>query len=157
MREDVNGTKSRRNQMIYVAHQIANGFGNYLFSDLVQFGIYEAATLLICFIFGAFKFADATFAVLTVLFIVASIIVAFSLKAAMTLAISCHTNSKACRELGREELGTQNKLLNKLFWKSQRPLSIRVGSQFILDSNEYIATIFGTVVLQKVIDLLLTF
>jgi len=157
LKKDVNGTKMRKHRMIYVTHQIANAFGNDLFSELVQFGLYAATTLLICFIFGAFKFTVGTFVVITAVSIVASIVLAISLKAAMTLAISCHTHSRLCCEWGLEQLGPQNNLLNKLFWKSQRPLSIRIGGQFILDSHEYIITIFGTIVLQKVIDLLLTF
>jgi len=147
----------RGNQLAYVSQQVINASGNDLFSDLVQFGIYAAATLLICFIFAAFKFSDASFAILIMLLLVATTIVAYCLKAAMTLAISCHVNSIACRELALEQILPQNQLLNTLFWKAQRPITIRVGSQFMLDSNEYIVTIFGTIIFNKVIDLLMTF
>jgi len=157
MKDDVNGTKIRRNQLIYVGHQLANAIEGAVFSDIVAFGMYGSAMLIICFTFGAFKFANASFAVLTSLFIMANIILGFSLKAAMTLAISCHTTSEACCGLGLEQIGSQNTVLTKMFWKSQRPVSIRVGNHFILDSNEYILTIFGTIILENVINLLLTF
>jgi len=100
---------------------------------------------------------NATYAIMILISLVGSTILAYSLKVAMTLAISCHDNSTTCRELALEQILPQNQLLNTLFWKAQRPVTIRVGSQFILDSNEYIVTIFGTIILNNVIDLLMTF
>lgn len=86
------------------------------------------------------------------------IMATFSLKSALTIAVSCHTSSKECRYVGYTSISsTSNREYDKRFWKSRQLISMRVGTTSKLETRTYVVRLFGELIPNNLVNLLLTF
>jgi len=152
MEQDVNESNDQKNRAIYVAHEVLNKFANDMFADVIEFTMYVGASVVIVCIYGMFRFANIV--LLECIMIIISIGSSYVLKQGLTLGVSCHIISKLYSERGLYQIKASKE--TRKFWKSRRPISIHVGSHFILNSNEYILNFFGKIILETAITLLLT-
>jgi len=144
-----------KNRMTYVVHEVMNSFANDVFASAVAFALYATAAFLVAYLYAVFKFTMLSFVLLESLLVTVCVFFALMYKAAMTLAVSCHTTSRDCCMRGLYQIKASKE--TRKLWKSRRPTSICVGRHFVFDTNEYILNLFGNIILNSVIDLLLTF
>ena len=150
-------------EKVYMCHQVINKHANSIFSDVVELAMYLADLVLIAFLFCIFKFAkngSKTYAGMLYAMLCACFIISFILKSTLKLAVSCHINSTNLCGAEIERIGKMNsnqRAYKLRFWKSRRAVTICVGQHFKLDTPSYVLTVFGDIVLQNVINLILTF
>jgi len=154
-KKDMDMGKVRRTEVTYLAHQVLNCFTNDVFSNVIEFIVYVGAIVLIIYIYAMFNFLNITFALLLSFLMTVCIVSCYIFEAGMRLAVCCYKTSKLCCEQGLNQIPTRK--VTKKFWKSRRPTLIHVGSHFVFDTNVFILNFFGKIVLETVINLLLTF
>jgi len=146
---------AEKHRMTYVVLEVINSFANNVFASAVAFALYATAVILVAYLYAVFKFTKLSFLLLEILLVTVCVLFALIYKAAMTLAVSCHTTSRDCCMRGLYQIKASKE--TRKFWKSRRPTSIYVGRHFVFDTNEYVLNLFGNIILHSVIDLLLTF
>jgi len=137
----------------YTAFGVMNNSVQNMFSGIVAFTIYTACSVIIVVTYTMFKFTSSDYAPMQAIGACTIIITAFSLKAALVLAIYTNINSKDCCDVGR----TARRKEEGLYWKAQKPISARVGDQFKLETMDYILVVFGDIILKNIVDLLVAF
>jgi len=156
-RKELSGEKGRNErdlcQRIYNAHQILNKQANYIFSGVVEFSIYTTAMLLIFCVYIFLRFTEHFLIQNIVCWI--GITCFCCLKYALKLATSCHINSEEA--IGQGGRISQQKPIERRFWKGRMPISIQVGEQFQLKTMNYVLNFFGIIIIDNVISLLLAF
>jgi len=157
MGEDSGDTAtSRRQRWIYSSHRIMNNLGNELFSSMVEFALNVASVVLIIGAYNIVRFSGSGYAISLAVMSVTFCMISCSLKFAIVLAVSCDTNSSACCTKGVNSLTNRN-IENIKFWKAQTSIKIRVGEHFALQTKSYVLELFGLIILDNVISLLVTF
>jgi len=154
--EPSNKRRAHQHRWIYSSLQVMNIFATITCSGIVEYSLHVVSVVLIIDIYMIIRFASISYVIVLAINISAFIIVSCALKFVLILAVSCRLNSAACCVKGKTSQ-TNRDILNLKFWKAQRPLSIRVGEHFTLDSKNYVLHVIGRIILENVIELLVTF
>jgi len=141
---------------IYSCHQVFNIIANDVFSGIVEFALSTSCVLLIFGIYAFFKIATSSLKVLIPLILACLIVVFFALVCSLTLAVSCCLKSNEYCKFRQNPLRGTTKD-DALFWKSRRHTTIRVGQHFSLETRDFVLRVFGDIILQNVVSLLVTF
>jgi len=142
-----------RTHSIYASHQILSSFTNTVLADIAEFALYSATAL---FIVGTYSLIRIKMPVILLFGTAAFIIISISLKSALELAVTSFQQSEACRRVGKS-IWNRDRKYNVRFWKSRLPLSIPIGYHFKLETKQYILHLFGCIIFENIISLLLTF
>ena len=145
--------RMRRHELIYTSHQVMNKIANDVFSGSVMFALYLDMVVLIIATFIVIKLSYRNYLTLVIGTCAIIPIHVFAVKHALSFAASCYTNSEPCYTIGRAGRRKES----ALFWKSRKPISIMVGDAFALETRTYVLVVFGDIILQNVISLLVTF
>jgi len=127
-------------------------------AGIVESTVYASEVVLIFFTYGIIKFSQneaSDYMLMICILVAGNVIISLALKAALSLGICCHLNSVSLCKVALDN-AYGRKTYNYRFWKSRRPITVRVGDQFLLNANGYVLTV-GKIVTENVIDLLLTF
>lgn len=144
-----------RLQLEYASHQVLNKIANDVFKWVVEFALYAGCVVLIISSYALLTVTkNASYASLSIIFCSCSISAFVSIKYSLELAISCHICSdsfrKHCKTVDKSKYG-------KCFWNGRQPLTIHVGDHFRLETMQYILVVFGNIVLENLISLLIAF
>lgn len=148
-------TNEDNHRMIYVCHQIFSINFNEVFAGITKYGIYLCTVTVTLYSYIIIRFNTGSL----VQFIIVSILVMsiLSLKAVLSLTASFHINSKECIFLNQTSLATSNRGYKNRFWKSRRPVLLSAGSQFQLETKTFVLLIFGDIIPNNLVNLLLAF
>lgn len=142
-------------RMTYMSHQIFSIRYNEVFSGITEFAIYSCTATITLYAYIIIRFKAHS----SMQFIIACVLImgTLTMKECLTYAVGCHINSEDCMFLGKENTVVSNREYNKQFWKSRRPVSFRVGNQFRIETKTYILRVFGEIIPDNLVNLLLTF
>jgi len=141
---------------IYTSHQVLNKLANDIFADIVEFTLWVSCVMLIIWIYMFFRFSSKSYAVIIPLIACCIIVTWVSLHSALTLAVSCSTNSREYFT-HRKCPGKRRVKYDTLFWKSRKSTTIRFGHYFSLETKNFVLQVFGEIILQNVLSLLVTY
>jgi len=144
-----------KHELIYSAHQVCNKFCNDVFANVVEFALYVSTIFLTFIGYSMIRFYKDGYTIIPIMLLMGGI-TTFSLVSALILAASCHANSEGCCHVYKT-FGKSLRKVDKIFWKSRKPTSVSVGKHFKLHSKSYVLEVFGNIVLQNLIDLLVMF
>lgn len=140
---------------IYTYHQLYNIKATAVYDRITEFAMYSCIILIIFFSYIFFRYTNA---ISIQLLCFCGFLMGFmGLKFALTLAAACHASSQQCIDLSITNSALSKNQYNKQFWKSRRPFSFRVGSRFKIETNTYVLKVFGEIVPNNLVNLLLTF
>lgn len=139
----------------YTYHQLFNTKVNKLTATIVGFGLYLNIALIILYSYLLIRFVEVVTGLPFALSIL--IMAVLTLNMLLASAISCHINSNHCCVLGRTGMPRSNRMYSRRLWKSRSPVSVRVGTQFKLETNTYILHVFGVYIPDSLVNILLCF
>jgi len=131
-----------------------NQFAVQIFSHMVAAAYLMGASVLISCSYCLIRFAATLNPFVLLWMLVVILFTAVSTVLLVTKAIRIRILSEASYT-SFQKLDFSN-LINDRFWKSCRPLKIRVGSFGSIETHEYILILFGDVVLKTMVTLLLS-
>jgi len=141
---------------IYTHHQALNKIGNDVFASIVEFALSVLSVVIIFWGYILFRFASDNYTIILPFILGFLVAVCFSLLAALTLAVSCSSKSQHYCKLQQNPVHGNTKYDTR-FWRSRKPITIRVGEQFSLETKDFVLQVFGNIILQNVTTLLVTF
>jgi len=130
-------------------NQVFNKFANDVIADVLEFSLFVSVIVLIL---GIFRFSG----VIVPLFASVGSIIGIVHIPGLGPAVTCHFTSDQVCQMHKQTLKPQGRY-ERLFWKSRKPLTMRVDRHFALKSKHYVVEKYGDVVLKTAIDLLVTF
>jgi len=139
----------------YTQHQVMNKWANNIFSGIVEFVMYLSAFVLTLFLYGLFRLARNSYIIIQCIIVSLALIIFYFLKNSLLLAASCHIDSVECCTIGRWSIAG-GKIENR-HWRACKPTSVSVGSHFALKSKNYVLQVFGKIIFENVVNLLVTF
>lgn len=138
----------------YMAHQILQNMVKHISAAQTEFSINCSMFIIILCLYVLVTLPTQ----ISIQFLVflSTIMTTYSLRTALRASISCHLNSKECCRIGSTTM-TTNRIYNKTFWDSRQAISIAVGQEFKLETQNYILRVFGEIIPDSLTTLLLTF
>jgi len=154
-RRHYKGTDKEQIKYSYRGHEVMNQFANKMFGVVVAVAYILAACVVITCLFCLIRFTSSLPILFLLWILAAFVVVSGILVLLITKAVQIRVLSKSSfTSFQRFDLNQNRE--TRLFWKSCRPLRINVGSFGSIESHEFLLILFGDIVLNNTVTLLLS-
>jgi len=144
-----------RSQIEYRSHQILNKLAQAVSIELVAGAYIVGSGILITSIYSLIRYHSVLGPMFIIVLVVLALMVTVIIVVLVTRAIYIREESEKVY-MAFQGIHTNSKI-DALFWKSCRPVKIKVGSVGSIETHEFLIIMFESVVLNAIVNLLLNF
>jgi len=144
--------RKRLSMLVYRNLQILTNYTNFVIRRWSLYVLSMVICLLISLFYTMFKNNDLF---MLPPFLTMTVLIQFITNEILSKCCKLNELSLVCLGEGRHSQGSSK--LETAFWVSRTPCVIWIGDLFCIENRDLILKIFGTIVLENVINMLLTF
>ena len=139
---------------LYLCHQVYDRHYNQICRGVFGASFFCISVVIISASFALIKFQNdiMSFSLLIATWFCCVVLFKYNLR----LSLNLHRNSKNIISSALRNPNAQTKY-NRRFWKSRNPIYVWVGQLFSLETPSFELYLFGTVIFNSVVNLLLIF
>jgi len=143
---------------VYMNHAVYCKQFNAYFSELIMVSHFQMVIIIICLSYAIIRFYVRTNIVFGIPFIFVVVEVGILEVLLLRFVANLREASNSCINAFRNAIpsGSRSLLFLRLIWNANRPLDIWLGF-FIVESREFILRLFGQIIIDNIISLLVSF